>query len=89
MLHARLAVKKHDFTRALSYLEQVHQKYGKDVLGDDALYQMAGIYEQNLKQPDRARSLYEQLIIDYPGSTYVQSARRQLQALQGAAAPTP
>jgi tetratricopeptide (TPR) repeat protein len=89
MLHARLAVKKQDYNRALSYLEQIHQKYGKDVLGDDALYQMAGIYEQYLSQPGRARSMYEQLIIDYPGSTYVQSARRQLQALQQGGTPVP
>lgn len=82
MLRAKLAIKKRDYTLALTYLKQVYGQYDKDVLADDALFQTADIYERYLKQPDNARKFYEQLIIDYPGSTYVQTARVRLAALQ-------
>jgi tetratricopeptide (TPR) repeat protein len=78
MMHARLAIKHRDFTKALTYLKEVAEKYGKDVLGDDAVYKMAEIYDEELHQPQEAKKLYEQLVIDYPGSTYVQAARQRL-----------
>ncbi len=78
MMHARMAIKHRDFTKALTYLKEVAEKYGKDVLGDDAVYKMAEIYDEELHQPQEAKKLYEQLVIDYPGSTYVQAARQRL-----------
>ena len=81
MLRANLALKHHDFDKALGYLQQIYELYKTDVLGDDAVYKMAEIYQNNLHQPDKAKHFYEQLIIDYPGSTYVQAARRKLYEL--------
>lgn len=81
LLRARIAQKHKDFPLALTYLERITKEYGEDVLADDALFQMALIYEDNLKQPGRAKTLYEDLILTYPGSTFVQSARKKLAAL--------
>ncbi|MBA3829989.1 MAG: tetratricopeptide repeat protein [Taibaiella sp.] len=78
MLHARIAEKHRDYARALEYLLKIHEQYSKDVLGDDAVYRMAYIYETALHQPDKAKEYYEMLITDYPGSTYVQQARKRL-----------
>jgi tetratricopeptide (TPR) repeat protein len=82
MLRAKIAEKHRDYTQALAYLKQVYEQYGKDVLGDDAVFKTAEIYEKYLKQNDQAQHFYEQLIIDYPGSTYVQTARQRLQELK-------
>lgn len=81
LLRARIAQKHKDFPLALTYLEQITTKYGEDVLADDALFQMALIYEEHVKQPAKAKALYEDLILTYPGSTFVQSARKKLAAL--------
>lgn len=81
LLRARIAQKHKDFPLALTYLERITKEYGEDVLADDALFQMALIYEDNLKQPGRAKTLYEDLILTYPGSTFVQTARKKLAAL--------
>lgn len=81
MQKAKLAEKHHDYNKALDYLKDIYVKYAKDVLGDDAVYETAVIYENNLHDMEKARHFYEQLIIDYPGSTYVQSARTKLAAL--------
>jgi tetratricopeptide (TPR) repeat protein len=84
MLRAELEEKRHNYTKAIDYLKQVYGQYGKDVLGDDAVFKTAEIYHQYLHQDAEAKALYEQLIIDYPGSTFVQTARQRLQALQPA-----
>lgn len=79
---AKLAEKHGDYTKALDYLKTIYIQYGKDVLADDAVFKTAEIYEKRLHQNDQAKTFYEKLIIEYPGSTYVQAARKELQALQ-------
>jgi tetratricopeptide (TPR) repeat protein len=82
MMRARIAIKHRDYPQALTHLKKVIDTWGKDVLGDDALFTTAEIYHNNLHQAQEAKKYYEQLIIDYPGSTYVQTARQKLAALK-------
>jgi len=89
MLRSDIAVKKRDYTTALAYLKEVYEKYDKDVLADDALFKTAVIYDEYLKKPEAALKFYEQLVIDYPGSTYVQTARQRIQKGPANAAPAP
>jgi len=87
MLRADIARKHHEYDKALGYLKNIQEQYGQDVLGDDAVYKMADIYLNDLHQPDQAKHYYEQLIIDYPGSTYVQFARQKLSDLNNGTNP--
>jgi predicted Zn-dependent protease len=87
MLRAEMAVKHHDYTKAIDYLKKIKELYGEDVLGDDAVFKIAEIYQDNLHQNALAKQYYEQLIIDYPGSTYVQTARQKLAELNAGTAP--
>lgn len=84
MLRATLAEKRRDHAKAIEYLAAITKDYGKDVLGDDAVFKTAEIYERALKNPEKAKEFYEQLIMDYPGSTYVQIARNRLTLLASA-----
>ncbi len=86
MLRASLALKQRAYDKALGYLAAIVKDHGKDVLGDDAIFKTAEIYERALKDPLKAKEYYEQLILDYPGSTYVQIARNRLAALATGAA---
>lgn len=86
MLRSEIALKHRDYTTALAYLKEVYEKYDKDVLADDALFKTAVIYEDYLKKPAEALKFFEQLIIDYPGSTYVQTARQHIQKANSPAA---
>lgn len=81
MQRAKIAQLRHDYPKAISYLEQIHKDHGKDVLGDDALFTMAEINEKFLDKKDKAGELYAQLILEYPGSTYVQLARKKVKEL--------
>jgi tetratricopeptide (TPR) repeat protein len=88
MLRAQMAQKHRDYNKALDYLKQVYERYGDDVLADDALFKTAELYETYLKQPEKAKQFYEKLIVDFPGSTYVQMARSKLSLLtQGTVVP--
>ena len=87
MLRAEIALKHHDYNKALGYLKTIYEKYKEDVLGDDAVFKMAEIYQNNMHQPEQARHYYEQLIIDYPGSTYVQTARQRLAQINNGLLP--
>ena len=84
MQRAKIAMKQLEYTEALTYLEEVYTKYGEDVLADDALYKAAEINEKYLKIPEAAKKLYEKLVLEYPGSTFVQSARNRLNELNNA-----
>lgn len=81
MQRAKIAQKQGDFTKAITYLQQVVQEHGKDVLADDALFAMAEINEQRLDNKEEAGEFYARLVIEYPGSTYVQLARKKVKEL--------
>jgi tetratricopeptide (TPR) repeat protein len=84
---SNIALKHREFNKALGYLKTIYEQYKTDVLGDDAVFRIAEIYQNELHQPEEAKHYYEQLIIDYPGSTYVQAARRKLYDLNHAVNP--
>lgn len=82
MLRAHVAQKRHNYQKAIDWLALIIKDYGEDVLGDDAVFQTAEIYERYLKDPEQAKHFYEMLILNYPNSTYSQLARSRLSALE-------
>lgn len=89
MLRAEIAMKHKDYSKAIDYLKSIVEQYGKDVLADDAVFKIAEIYYNHLHKTDLAKNYYEQLIIDYPGSTYVQAARLKLAEINTPPGTTP
>jgi tetratricopeptide (TPR) repeat protein len=83
MARADIAYKRQDFTAAAGYYEKVYKDHGTDILGDDALYKAAQLYDRQLKNPDEAKKLYEKLITEYPGSVYAVDARARYRILRG------
>ncbi|MCD6012657.1 MAG: hypothetical protein K0Q79_2519 [Flavipsychrobacter sp.] len=87
MTRAEMAKKHLQYDKALGYLRMIKEKYGEDVLGDDAVFKMAELYQYNFNKIDEAKKYYEQLIIDYIGSTYVQEARKRLNEINNPTLP--
>lgn len=81
LLHSKIALKHKDYNKAIAYLKQIIEQHGKDVLADDAVFQIATIQQYALNNKTEAQKYYEQLIIDYPGSSFVQIARNKLKEL--------
>lgn len=87
MEHAHIAIKHRQYDRAITLLTEVAQKYADDVLADDAIFRIAELYNNTLNKKDSAKEYYEKLIIDFPGSTFVQTARQRLQEINNPALP--
>jgi outer membrane protein assembly factor BamD (BamD/ComL family) len=87
MLRAKIAMEEGRWGDAAAFLKTILDQYGTDVLGDDAAYKLAGIYRDHLEDKEKALFYFEKLITDYPGSTYIQEARKAYQALKDSAAP--
>ncbi|HTO16037.1 MAG TPA: tetratricopeptide repeat protein [Edaphocola sp.] len=81
MQRAKIAVKMQDYSKAVQALITIQEKYGDDVLADDATMQLADIYENQYKDKEKAKSEYEKLLIEFPGSSFVQEARAKYNAL--------
>lgn len=82
MLRAKIAGEEGRTNEAIVYLEKILKDYGTDVLGDDAAYRLAVLYDEVLKDKNKALQYYETIITTYPGSTYIQAARARYQKLK-------
>jgi len=75
MLRARTAESAGNWVSAEKFYKIVVEQYGQDVLGDDAAWQLAELLRTKLKDNVGALKYYKLLIVQYPGSTFVQGAR--------------
>ncbi|MBD2723538.1 tetratricopeptide repeat protein [Hymenobacter armeniacus] len=82
-LKAQLQRRTGDFPGAIATLERITNNVKYDVLSDDALFLMARIQEEDLKDKGKAQELYNQVIVKYPGSIYVAEARKRFRKLRG------
>jgi tetratricopeptide (TPR) repeat protein len=73
---------KGNWTKAIEQLEIVLEKHKEDIHADDALFQLASIYEEHLYDLEKARALYFQLLKEFKGSLYVTEARKRFRNLQ-------
>ncbi|MBL7766211.1 MAG: tetratricopeptide repeat protein [Chitinophagaceae bacterium] len=83
MERADIAYRKQDYSEAAMHLQAIVTSYAEDILADDALYHLAYINEQFFSNKDEAKRLYEQLITKYPGSSFVNEARKRFRILRG------
>ncbi|MEJ8802538.1 tetratricopeptide repeat protein [Pontibacter sp. H249] len=71
------------FEQAIDNLNKIVSNPQYDILSDDALYRMAYIYEENLKDPGKAQQLYNDFLIKHQGSIYMAEARKRFRKLRG------
>lgn len=80
---AGLELKHGKYTEAAAFYENILNNYGSDILADDALFKLADLNENQFKNLDKAKELYQQLLEKYPGSLYVVEARKRFRKLRG------
>jgi TolA-binding protein len=83
MKKASIALKKKQFENAQKFYEQVSEKFGTDILADDALFKLAELFDYKLNNQTKAMELYQKLLTDFPGSLYVVDARKRYRKLRG------
>lgn len=72
-----------NWNESIAYLEKIIEFYGTDILADDALFQMGDIYENQLKNPEKASEYYKKILFEYPGSLYAVESRKRFRILRG------
>ena len=83
LLKAQLQRRTGDYKAAVGTLEKITTNPKYDVLSDDALFLLASIQEESLQDKEAAKTLYNQLLVKYPGSIYVAEARKRFRKLRG------
>lgn len=82
-LQSGIYLKEAKFNESITLLEKIIESHGFDVLGDDAMFTLAEIYELHLNQPDKAQEIYLEFLTKYPGSVYVAEARKRYRRIRG------
>lgn len=79
---AHILLEKNELNQAMEVLNGIIEKYRYEYWGHKALYELACIYQDRLKDPEKAISLFEEFIRDFASSFYFLDARDRLKALK-------
>lgn len=83
MKYAEIASKERKYLEASVFYEKLIKDYGADILADNAVWQLANLYEFKLGDKEKAKLLYEKLLLEYGGSFFVPDARTRFRVLRG------
>lgn len=72
-----------DFNSALTSYEAILANHKESIYIDEALYYSAEIYNENLKDPEKAKPLYEEMIFKHEDSIYYVDSRTKYRKLRG------
>jgi tetratricopeptide (TPR) repeat protein len=68
---------------AIPFLEKIVSKFGSDILADDAIFNLAEIYELQKYNKEKALEFYKSIVLNYKGSLFSAEARKRVRLLRG------
>jgi tetratricopeptide (TPR) repeat protein len=83
MAKARIYIQQKNYTEAAIHLTKIFTDHPTDLWADDAVYMLADIYENQLNDKEKAKTLYQKIITDYAGSLWINDARKRFRILRG------
>jgi len=82
-LKGKLYERKREYTSAEAMYKEIVEKYPKEIRADNALYNLAQLYEHQLNDIEKAKSCYEKIFMEYTDSTFAIDARKRYRELRG------
>lgn len=82
-MKAEIYTRLKQYDKAVEMYKEILSAHYNDVLGDNALMNLARLYENQLNDTEKAKEYYLQLVLDFPGSVYVEEARKHYRILRG------
>jgi len=82
-LRAQIKFKEQKYTEAIPFLENLANNFRYEVLADNAIFQLAEIYEFKHKDLEKAQAHYLDIMTNYRDSWFVTQARDQYRILRG------
>ena len=80
---AHIFEKQKNYPKAVSTYEKIIADYKEEIRADNALYELAQLYDYQLNDKEKAKELYEKLFNDYSGSVFSVDARQRYRVLRG------
>lgn len=81
---ARIFSSMKQFEQAAKAYETIIEKHSQSIWADDALFNLALLYQDKLNNTPKAKQCYEQLLEKFPGSLYVVEANKKYRLLKEA-----
>jgi tetratricopeptide (TPR) repeat protein len=82
-LKAHIYTQKRDYDKSIAAYQFIIDNYKEDIRGDNALFELAEIYENRQINKLKAKELYEKLFTDYSSSILAVEARKRFRILRG------
>ena len=80
---AELYKKLGEYEFAENNYQKIVQLKKDGILADDAVYELGLLYQNKLKDPEKAKEMFEKIIFEYPSSIYLVDARKRFRKLRG------
>jgi len=80
---ALIYIKQKNYFEAEKLFKRIIENYGDQLLADDAVFQLAELYEYYLKDIPQAMEYYQKILKEYSDSLYVVQARNRYRTLRG------
>ena len=80
---AKINIRRGNYIEAESLLKKLLATYSYDILGDDATFLLAQLYDYYLKDVAQAMTYYQKVMKDYNNSILVNDARARYRSLRG------
>lgn len=82
LARAQIMLTRGKYVEADSLLARIVEVYPEGLLADEALFKRAGLHESVFRNSEKAMTLYQQLLVAYPGSLNSVAARNRFRALR-------
>ncbi len=80
---SKIFQKKREYTKAADMLQRIIDEYPEEIRADNALFELGELYEKHLDDKDKAKDLYQRILMEHSGSTFAVEARKRFRALRG------
>ena len=77
-----IEIKRGNYELALNFLEEICLQHYNDILFDDALYKQAYIFDFTIKDYEKAKEKYQELLLKCPASIFVSESRKRYRSLR-------
>ncbi|SIS09907.1 Tetratricopeptide repeat-containing protein [Mucilaginibacter lappiensis] len=83
MSKSRILIQQKNYAGAVPLLKKIVDEHPNDLWADDAVFMLGDIYENRLDDKASAKIWYEKIVKDYPGSLWINEARKRFRLLRG------
>ena len=83
LLKVKIQLNQKKFIKAEKNLSKLIDDYSHEITTDDALWLLATLYENELKDLEKAKNVYFKIIKNHPDSMYAEEARGRYRNLRG------